>query len=199
MDQVLNLHVGEIFFFFFSYLSVLLLTNCSKRRLITRTAHMCITGQIRDSLWLCFARAMPLAHHHCRRCSYISWMIFECQPSVVRGPKRRPAQMLLTHVVSDAPVPAVCQVRRLFQTKLSKANRSQSVPKQVCDSSTCVSPGIRFSFSCLDKESDLWQNKKKKGSVSSWQAGAIQRIWLPRYPPIPRWCWHGGGLWGGLD
>lgn len=68
--------------------------------------------------------------------------------------------MLFTHVVSDTPVPAVCQVLQLFQTKLGKANGWKPVPEQVCDSSTCVSPGIHFSFSCPDKESDLWQNKK---------------------------------------
>lgn len=66
--------------------------------------------------------------------------------------------MLFTHIVSDAPVPAVCQVFQQFQTKLNKASGSKSVPKQVCDSSTCVSPGIRFS--CPDKESALWQTKK---------------------------------------
>lgn len=84
---------------------------------------------------------MPLADHDY---SYISWMIFESQPSVVRGPKKSPAQMLFTHVVSDTPVPAVCQVLQLFQTKLGKANGWKPVPEQVCDSSTCVSPGIHF-------------------------------------------------------
>lgn len=87
-------------------------------------------------------------------------MNFECQPGIAGGAKESPAQMLFTHVVSDAPVPAVCQVLRPFQTELNKANGSKSVPKQVCDSSTCVSPGVRFSFSCPDKESDLWQTKK---------------------------------------
>lgn len=70
-----------------------------------------------------------------------------------------PAQMLFTHVVSDAPVPTVCQALQSLQTNLNKANLSKSVPKEVCDSSTCVSPGIHFLFSCPDKESDLWQNK----------------------------------------
>ena len=98
--------------------------------------------------------------HRRGRGSYISWMIFECQPSVIRGAKKSPAQMLFTLVVSDAPVPAVCQVLRPFQPELNKANGSKSVPKQVCDSSTCVSPGIRSPFPCPDKESDLWQNKK---------------------------------------
>lgn len=46
--------------------------------------------------------------------------------------------MLFTHVVSEAPVPAVCQVLRPFQAELNRANGSKSAPKQVCDSSTCV-------------------------------------------------------------
>lgn len=87
-------------------------------------------------------------------------MNFKCQAGIVRGAKKSPAQMLFIHVVTAAPVPTVCQVLQPFQTELNKANGSKSVPKQVCDSSTCVSPGIRFCFSCPDKESDLWQNKK---------------------------------------
>lgn len=68
--------------------------------------------------------------------------------------------MLFNYAVSDAPVPTVCQVLWPFQTELNKANESKSVPEQVCDSSTCVSPGICFSFTCPDIQSDLWQNKK---------------------------------------
>lgn len=70
-----------------------------------------------------------------------------------------PAQMLFTHVVSDAPVPTICQALQSPQTNLNKANRSKSVPKEVCDSSTCVSPGFTSLSLAPDKESDLWQNK----------------------------------------
>lgn len=107
-------------------------------------------------------------------------MNFECQPSIIRGAKRSCTQMLFTSVVSDAPVPAVCQVLQPFQTELNKANGSKSVPKQVCDSSTCVSPGTRFSFSCPDKESDLWQNKK--GSVSSLAGCSSPKNQTPTAP-----------------
>lgn len=71
---------------------------------------------------------------------------------------------------ADAPQPEVSPMHlsppyvkcsRPFQAELNKAGRSEPVPEQVCDGSTCVSPGARFSFSCPDKESDLWQNKKK--------------------------------------
>ena len=87
-------------------------------------------------------------------------MNFESQPRIIRGAKKSLTQMLLTSVVSDAPVATVCQVHQPFQTELNKANGSKSVPKQVFDSSTCVSPGAHFSVSCPDKESDLWHNKK---------------------------------------
>lgn len=43
MDQILNLHVGEIFF---SYFLLLLLTNCRKGSLIASTAYMCIAEKI---------------------------------------------------------------------------------------------------------------------------------------------------------
>lgn len=46
MDQVLNLHVCETFAIKFSYLSVLLLTNCSKMSLTASPAYMCFTEEI---------------------------------------------------------------------------------------------------------------------------------------------------------
>lgn len=49
MDQVLHLHVGENFLIIFSYLSVLLLTNCCKRSLIASSTYMCITEEMQDS------------------------------------------------------------------------------------------------------------------------------------------------------
>lgn len=99
-------------------------------------------------------------------------LFFECQPSVVWGPKNCWAQMLYAHIASVAPVSSICQVLRQVQNELSEANGSKSVTKQECDSSTCVSANIRFSFSHPDKEADHWLNEK--GFVSSWQAGAIK-------------------------
>lgn len=115
-------------------------------------------------------------------------MIFECQPSVVRGSNRSPAQMLFTHVVSDAPVPAVCWVLWLFQARLGKASESQSVPKQVCDSSTWASPAI--SVSRPDKESDLWRNKT--GSVSLRHSGRSypKNPAIPTYPQMIQMWWQ---------
>ena len=91
----------------------------------------------------------------------------------MKGQKKSPGADALQPALSPMHLsPPYVKCSRPFQAELNKASGSEPVPEQVCDSSTCVSAGARFSFSRPDKESDLWQNerkkkKKKKGSVSS--------------------------------
>ena len=96
--------------------------------------------------------------------------------------------------------PPYVKCSRPFQAELNKASGSEPVPEQVCDSSTCVSAGARFSFSRPDKESDHhWQKtkKKKKKKRICQLPGRLEpskESDFPQHPPaLPRWCWQGAG------
>lgn len=86
--------------------------------------------------------------------TFPEWILNVNQPSL-----RGPAQMLFAHIVSCAPVPAVCQVLWPIQTERNKAKGSKSLPGQVWDGSTCVSLRVCFSFTCPDKGSDPWHSR----------------------------------------